>query len=124
VQNEPSGGAGQAGRDEDELGPQRARRRAGVQRPDERAGGAVEVERDVASTSQALLAAKCPGKRQRAVLQVDDDLLDDGVPAVNALGPQRRQCAVDEDGVIPRRPANSSSSSAPARGCAARSTER
>ena len=49
----------------------------------------------MAQTSQALLARKCRQMRQRPVLEVGDDLLDDRVRAVRLLGFEHGQTDLD-----------------------------
>ena len=54
-----------------------------------------------AEDSQAALAGTSPRQvRERAVLQVGDDLFDDGVPAVMALGLEQLERRVGEHGVV------------------------
>jgi Integrase core domain len=63
----------------------------------------VRLNAIAASTSQAELAANRPEGRQvgeRAVLQVGDDLFDDGVAAVVGFGFEHRQWRVGEDRVV------------------------
>ncbi len=62
----------------------------------------VRLNAIAASTSQAELAMKLPGgqMRERPVLQVGDDLLDDRVAAVVGLGGEHRQGRVGEHGVV------------------------
>ena len=66
------------------------------------AGGAGQVERDRGEDQPRGVRGEPPGgqMRERAVLQVGDDLLDDGVPAVRGLGVEHRQRRVSEHGVV------------------------
>jgi hypothetical protein len=62
-----------------------------------------EAQAIAARTSQAAFAVNLPDGRvrQRPVLQVGDDLLDDGVRPVSGLGLQHRRRAVGEHRVVP-----------------------
>ena len=69
----------------------------------EGAGGAGQVERDRGQHQPGGVGRELPGgqMRQRAVLQIGDDLLDDRVPPVIGLGLEHRQRRIGEHGVMP-----------------------
>ena len=69
----------------------------------EGAGGAGQVERDRGQHQPGGVGRELPGgqMRQRAVLQIGDDLLDDRVPPMIGLGLEHRQRGIGEHGVMP-----------------------
>ena len=103
VQREPSRGAGESGGNRDQLRPDRAGGGLGVKDRGQHAGGAGEVERDRGADQPGAVGPEVPGRqmRERTVLQVRDDLLDDCVRAVGLLRLEHRQRAVGEHCVVP-----------------------
>jgi len=83
VQGEASGRAGEPTRDGDELRADRARGGLGVEGRGQGVGGAGEVKRDRGADQTGAIGPTCPERqvRERSVLQVGDDLLDDRVRA-------------------------------------------
>jgi hypothetical protein len=88
VQHEPARGAGDPGGDVDQAGAQGGCAGPGVQCAGQRAGGAGEVVRDRGADQPGVVRAEVSrGQvRERGVLQVGDDLLDDGVVTVGGFG--------------------------------------
>jgi hypothetical protein len=85
-----------------ELGAEGAGGRAGVPARGEGTGGAGEVERDRRQDEPGGVGRE-PARRQvrqRPVLEVGDDMLDDRARPVGGFGLQRRQGAVGEHRVV------------------------
>ncbi len=102
VQPQAVGGAGDPGRGVNQLGANGAGAGSGMAGGGQRTGGAGEVVGDCRADQPGGVRGESPGRqvRQRGVLQVGDDLLDDGVVAVGGLGGQHRFGAVGEHGVV------------------------
>ena len=82
------GGVGQACGGVDQLGADRGGAGPGVTAASQRAGGAGEVVGDRGAGEPGGVGGEAPGGQVRewAVLQLGDDLLDDGVVAVGGFG--------------------------------------
>lgn len=90
------------GRGVDQLGAHGRNPGPGVPAAGEDGGGAGEVERDHRAGQPGGVRSEHPRREvgERPVLQLGDDLLDEGVVAVGGLRGQHRLARVGEHGVV------------------------
>ncbi len=94
--------AGGAGGDGDQVAADGGRAGSGVAAAGERAGGPGQVVRDGRDGQPGGVGGELPRRqvRERAVVQVGQELLDDGVAAVLLFGLDELERGAGEDGVV------------------------